>query len=915
MLSNTENKMQAKVQRPVFEGTQHIRGLWFDLGMMSDAEGKRRVLHAWRAGSRLYQIFDGYFLEFPQALRTHCATLNGLAICDVNGILSSAPLSTEERRQVKPGGFCLVRGAQIHTQNLTTAKKIDPALWLDLSKLPLLVPMEFPQERQTGAEMEVKPGKTLRDILGKDSPEATAHVQGFLDEEKNFTKPGNSKKLDVKQALLAGARAMARDSAEKAMGWVARMLQRRQVSGDGEVQVPGRSSAPSAFEQKLNDMLSKAAVMTGVSKILSQRQANYLRKMLDMFDQGDLMEALRHAIPLSKLDTLGGKPSKQAFSVPRRRDSFAIFGNSGQNGRINIADPLELHLRKTYRQTFERLDREGKIDEAVFVLAELLRAGGEAVDYLEKKGRIRQAAELAETLNLAPEIMIRLWTLAGDSKRAIQIAGMYNAFAEAIKLLEKKHAGTANDLRLHWAQYLAARGDLCEAAEAIWPLAEHRMQAMSWLLQAEQAGGFISLRALVRKLCLYPEGLADSAFMIQDLLYQQDDDGIIQRSRLAMELIQQKNHSQASRRVATALLPHIIAEKQADQSSLTAVEIRQLHQLASSDVLKADLPELKFSGQEMRTSSFVARTSPLELKLQDKGLATIHDAVHLPGGDYLLALGESGVIQINRRGRQLMHFPVPAHHLVIADNGLRALALARRDTVKRISTLDLVGHQVIDWLSLPLSFWSDRYDGINWNIVMHNKLLAVDTSSTHLTTHWQVADLPGKIIAFVETVNAQTMLIATERELEQWRYLLPKRQLNQRDAWAVPDSDVWKVFPVAISEEPLRLYLMFAKDITSLVVRKFGTSSQHQFTLGKLDSEPEVELKDGYLFVKLFSADETRIMIIHATLNQILANISLSKAVQAHIHVQLNHILIFDQCGKLIDIDRQTGQVHSMTVS
>ena len=67
----------------------------------------------------------------------------------------------------------------------------------------------------------------------------------------------------------------------------------------------------------------------------------------------------------------------------------------------------------------------------------------------------------------------------------------------------------------------------------IWPLEEYRSVALSWLMQAEQAGRRPGARALVRKLALMPDSLASSLETITAMLEQAGDDGAATRASLA----------------------------------------------------------------------------------------------------------------------------------------------------------------------------------------------------------------------------------------------------------------------------------------------------------------------------------------------------------------------------------------------
>ena len=456
---------------------------------------------------------------------------------------------------------------------------------------------------------------------------------------------------------------------------------------------------------------------------------------------------------------------------------------------IGLGDELEQYLRTTYRRTFERLDREGRIDEATFVLAELLNCGAEAVDYLEKKGRIQQAAQLAETMALAPEIAVRLWCMAGDVERAVRLARLGQAFGTAVLLLERQKSTHAPALRLRWAEDLAQCGRLAEAAEAIWPLPDQHGKALAWLQQAEHGGGTPGMRALLKKLVLLPDSLAASAPVLLRWLDDDSAPGVQQRKRLATELLALAHHAPSTRRVAAELMRPLLADRMARRNDLDKQALARLLALSGDAVLQADLPLLHLPAMTP-APGLTTRAEPLVVELVECGLLAIHDARRLEDGDYLLALGEGGVIRLDRHGRQLAQFPVPATRLVMADGGQRALALVPRDDRWRVSRIDLLARKVSDWIIAPLRFWSDNYDGLIWNAVLDNRLVAIDTSADQLSVSWQVADLPGQVVAFLEERGTQTLLLSTPDDIQQWRYQLPARRLLQRDSFPHPRTEV-----------------------------------------------------------------------------------------------------------------------------
>src|SRR5262249_15469783 len=152
---------------------------------------------------------------------------------------------------------------------------------------------------------------------------------------------------------------------------------------------------------RLRQLAARLLVETRLAGLIGQRQAQYLGQMMEMFERGDFNEALRHAIPL------GGSVESEilapALRVPSPRNSLSITPQrTPARSAIGMGADLLGQLRRLYRSAFERLEAQGKIEEAAFILAELLQANEEAVAFLERHGRLRLAAEIAEARGLAP---------------------------------------------------------------------------------------------------------------------------------------------------------------------------------------------------------------------------------------------------------------------------------------------------------------------------------------------------------------------------------------------------------------------------------------------------------------------------------------------------------------------------------
>lgn len=884
------------VRRPLHEGMQLVHALWFDLALSGEAEVRCRVLRHWAPGARLHLVQDGFLLLLATPCQARCELLDGLPLCEQAGILSSAPLAPDERAATPPSCCWLVRAAQAQLVSLAAAPRIDPAAWLELDAIALQAPLQ-PPRAATGDHPALLAAVPVHDIFSGTLAPPSASRGDFLkqlDQARHGQRPAISG-AGIGQAMAGMA------------GILARLFGGHAQATSSQAGGKHDRQPPSALGQRLAALASRLAILTRASSIIGWRQAAYLRKMMELLDKGDTAEALRHAIPLDSSSQAG----RQAFGTPRPRSSLEISGPGRSRSVIGLGGELEDYLRTTYRRTFERLDREGKIDEATYVLAELLKQGGEAVDYLEQHGRLKQAAQLAETMELAPEIAVRLWCMAGNVERAVQLARIGQAFAAAVQLLEKRKSPQAPLMRLLWAEDLALRGQLAEAAQAIWPLPEQQGQALAWLLEGERAGGTLGLRSLLKKLVLLPASLADSEARVLQLLDDDSEHGVQQRLRLGTELLALSQHSPATKRVAAELMRPLLADRMAGRSEFDKKSLTRLLSLSDGAILQADLPSLSMAAITP-PPGLTGRGEVLRMHLDERGLLAIHDARRLPDGHYLLALGEAGVVRIDRHGRQLAQFPVPATRLVMAAGGQRALALVQRDSKWRVSHIDLIARKVSDWIIEPLRFWADNHDGLVWNAVIDNRLVAIDTSKDQLAVCWQVADLPGRVIAFLEEQGTQTLLLETAHEIEQWRYQLPARRLMQRDSFPRPQHEVLALLPHHARDTPTLIRERREGPYSILEVHNGISVAPFKLASRATAGLIEVTQTAGLLLVRSYPDDGETLdcLVADNRTGKMLAQLSLAECESARVQVDDGHILLFDLAGRLIDVCCEDSAVH-----
>ncbi len=194
-----------------------------------------------------------------------------------------------------------------------------------------------------------------------------------------------------------------------------------------------------------------------------------------MFEDRDFDQALRHAIPLD--DTPSEGRSAPFFGLPGVRDSLRITPGSLGGGGILMHGNYFSHLRLTYEAAAKDLEQRGQLDRAAFVWAELLQEPLRAVDLFERHEKYAKAAEVAEVRGLPPALIVRLWFLAGEIRRAVDLALLSGAFAGAVEALESRRSPRAEELRLLWASSLASGGSWLGAVETLWPLERRRALA------------------------------------------------------------------------------------------------------------------------------------------------------------------------------------------------------------------------------------------------------------------------------------------------------------------------------------------------------------------------------------------------------------------------------------------------------
>jgi hypothetical protein len=842
-IMTTPDMSARAIARPVLAGYREIAALWLPAEWYDEATRRRLVLQAWRPGCTLARFPDGDLLRFASPFAGDCEALPGWPLQQLAGTLCSADVAPRQLASRVRADVLLAIGAEWRTLDLAHAAAVDPASWLDVSTSFVdMADCRLPP----AVRVVVEPtARELREVLGPAVPAApTAETQGLLKalaarrqaseaaarrgDPAFRSDQGAPAKVVIALAVVALLLILVSVLTSRpesgtgdgiglpagvliAFGFLMAAFVRRRNAAPGQRQAAGtrrpatsagapREGAAARVRRALRALPARAAgrvvpqrwrrwaarlaMTTGVANLLGAQHSAYMQRMLKMFDDGHLDDALRHAIPLGGANESLG----QSFGRLSPRDQLRLRQQRGPTSSIGMGDNLERHLRALYRRSFEQLDAKGRIDEAVFVLAELLNVRQEALDYLERHARFAQAAELALGWDMPAAQIVRLHALAGDWRVALLVARRDNAFETAVALLEKRWPEAAGQLRKEWAQSLAARGQWLAAVRVVWRLESERPAACEWLRIAESGGGAMAARALALRAQCLAETLVAHADLVDAL---RDDPALVhERAALADELGQLPAPTDAVRRLSALVAGAAIADLSltgaADVQRVKAV--RRLVEIAADPRLSADLPISAWP--DPKRTPLASSDEIIAWVAPEAGSHALVDAVPLPDGEFLVALGEGGAVRVDARGQWRARFAAPAQQLVIAHDGRSALALARRERVWRVSRLDLVRGQVEDLGMHEFDAFARSFDGVGWSVAIDRRVQVLDTTRGLREVLWHVADLPGAVTALDVLGDTELWVMRTGESFETWNYALPARRLREIHPLAAATPDV-----------------------------------------------------------------------------------------------------------------------------
>jgi hypothetical protein len=281
----------------------------------------------------------------------------------------------------------------------------------------------------------------------------------------------------------------------------------------------------------------------------------------------------------------------------------------------------------------------------------------------------------------------------------------------------------------------------------------------------------------VQRAVLLPDTLKAYAEHLEEL--RSDPTLWMDRANLAEALIGVARGA-ALHELAAIVTPMVIADHAQNHRSFDRNSLQQLVNLTGDALLQADLPEEGWP--VLQREAVAQRHDTLILDGPEAGAHAIHDAVPLHDRRYLVALGEAGACIVDSTGRRRTHFSIPAERLVLSNSRQVALALARRESMWRVSRIDLAQKTIVDLGLAEIDRFCTQFDGLHWTIARGNRLQVLDTQHSLREIVWQVTGLSGPISALANSLHQEHLLVEMpDGSDEHWIYQLPQRRLLSRD--------------------------------------------------------------------------------------------------------------------------------------
>lgn len=886
----------------VHHGSVQASGFWLKSGEES------AILSLWESGCQLRRLGTGYVLSLHTPRRVDAGVASATPLVREGKWLLAAPLRARELASLPAGSdLVLVDAGELRDFELGRLTLVDPAEWLDVSRFELRE--AAPRRAAPPPAAALVPGAAAEtlfaDAVGRSAADQAkrAGLARALSDLASGRAGNAPQGARVGGALRRGVLALLQNLAI----WLTRSARTDASSPHALSKAP---RAPRAWA-RLTAALARWLASTRVGAYIGRKNAEYLRELFDLLAHHDDEQVLRRAIPLGKGE---GQSGALPSLPPGPRSLLEIsLAPHAPRSSLGLGTDLYERLRRSYEAVFQRLDEAGKHEQAAYFLAEILNESERAVAYLERHRKLRLAAQLAEARNLPAGLVVRQWFLAGDRERAVLLAVREGAFEDAILRLEKAgQKSEAAALRFLQAERLASAGLLVRAAELVHGVDRGKPLALRWLELSRNGG---ELRGIPLELSLDASRFDAALTALQPLFGGATPDQLPTVLHLAEEFA--RLEVEAGKPLARELARELFAAASSEGTVRLAKAALRVTKFVGGG-FKADAPPLVSFERRLGGArrSYFYPTS-------DAGAATVRD-LHRAGSLVLVALGDAGVVLLDRQGKRVAHFDLPAEALVTSLDGSRALCVTRRGDRLEVGRIDLAKRRTARWCELAASSFARQFDGQSWFVCTSGWTQRREDSEL---LQLDVLDVQPRVLRRVPMPleGPQLHLEGTHLNLvgaepfgaiERLRYELPQLTLRQRkvlvDLGKDPASVAGRAFFVgtaaACGDSEAGVYDRWADDALSgtPAVLAFG-GSQVTLPRGDLEGVAALQLHRDYYALSLTRKNDVRLLLGARSLTAPYVDVQLDGASEAAVRLYDDLVLIGDSAGRVLGLDPRSG--------
>ncbi len=897
------------LQNLIHRGTVLAEGFLFSTKLLSINEIRRRILTLWQTNTKVLRYQNNLILLLPKTFRVDCRYSIGLPLVKYSNNFSSFPLQKNDLEHFKDFNETIILSNE---GRLETIFIKDLAIeniehWFDVSFFQIVETKTLGEIKTSPVLIEKVENINLRD--GLEIPKADEKLTEILHVLKQQKAEFEKAKAMSKSNSIVQIGGVS-ESWKSIFGGVFDSLKSLFSNNSGQNYSANNWQHPTDNQpkppSKLRKMFTKAMFQMKIAQLVGRKQAKYLAKMMEMFENGDLEEALKHAIPLSDMQELKEMSEQMpflGFLSPRNDLSINYGRQRASSSAVHLEDQWFDGLRQLYRQTFDRLVAQNRIEEAAFILAELLKSNHEAVEFLEKHGKYRLAAELAESRNLSKETIVRQWFLAGEKKKAIQLAVLHDSFEYVVTQLEKQNHANAAELREIWAKNFAESGNYQAAINTIWKLENRRELAKDWIDKVIEFGGTSSAQMLAKKVTLFPATFGEVKTKLQEILAENNDEAKEKRAAFAHETLRLTPNKEL-RTLARPLTRKLLSDISNGSHIFTPTDLKQIVEVSQDFALRTDLPKVP-------PSAVNQKFEPLKITIDanDKGSNQVFDACQLPDGKVAVALGEAGVKIISKQGKTITHFDQPTQKFIVSDFGTKAICLAQRGEVWRLAKIDFVARKASYWCDAKFDNYSPTFDGNIWFISIKDSIFAIDTNAKNFESIWNVTETGGQIYEINRSKTKLMLLIFNDKGIEKWWYDLPSFTLRSRNETKLLEQEnenqtingissfvAHSLVQIEETVEDKQDFIIKIYDYNTEIA-KFNLPERTQ-TLGK----PQI-IENKYVIKQI--TENGTIITLYETPKIEIAKIILSKNNNSSVRLDEKYLTITDQFGRVIIFDHK----------